>query len=236
MVLRIELAIVDDHRSNPVHATKRIGPDVDDAEHEPHLESGASVTEPEYIWDVPLFQQTEPQQESLPDQSTEPAPPVVPAQPAPLSPSLWSMATPAPQRPERRASAPAPTWAETPTGPAYEPEPPKYLPTYESMEQSAGAPAQVRDPLAGLQMAPVPSPHHSQAQSRQTIQSAPAAVARALTGFVSNRPPAVGLQETAAQPEAKSSSILTAGLTIGFALLVVVLVLVFIQLMTSLLR
>ena len=69
----------------------------------------------------------------------------------------------------------------------------------------------------------------------QSFQPAPAA--RADAWFLSNQPAAtVAVAEDDAQPEGRSSSILTAGLTIGFALLVIVLVLVFIQLMTSLLR
>jgi hypothetical protein len=54
--------------------------------------------------------------------------------------------------------------------------------------------------------------------------------------FLNNQPAAVAVADDEVHPEGKSNSILTAGLTIGFALLVIVLVLVFIQLMTSLLR
>jgi hypothetical protein len=80
------------------------------------------------------------------------------------------------------------------------------------------------------------------------VQSAPAAGARAHTGqanvaadqanlrFLSNQPAAASAADDDAEPIAKSSSLLTAGLTVGFALLVIVLVLVFIQLMTSLLK
>jgi hypothetical protein len=115
---------------------------------------------------------------------------------------------------------------------------------------------QTRDPLAGLPAAPSvpPAPYAPTAPATSTspqipaesFQSAPAAGSRARTGqaatnqadlwFLSNQPAATVVEEDDAQPEGGSSSILTAGLTIGFALLVIVLVLVFIQLMTSLLR
>jgi hypothetical protein len=65
-----------------------------------------------------------------------------------------------------------------------------------------------------------------------SVRSAPAAGWRARFGL----PAAASAADDDAQPTGRSSSVMTAGLTIGFALLVIVLVLVFIQLMTSLLR
>jgi hypothetical protein len=79
----------------------------------------------------------------------------------------------------------------------------------------------------------------------ESFRSPPAVGSRARTGraaanragswFRSNQPATTVNEEDDVQPEGRSS-ILTAGLTIGFALLVIVLVLVFIQLVTSLLR
>jgi hypothetical protein len=98
---------------------------------------------------------------------------------------------------------------------------------------------QLHDPLTGLPAAPngppapyvVPAPYASAPPQVpiQSFQSAPAASSRGRDGQTT-------AQDDDAQPEGRSPSILTAGLTIGFALLVIVLVLVFIQLMTSLLR
>jgi hypothetical protein len=108
--------------------------------------------------------------------------------------------------------------------------------------------AQAHDPLAGLpggqyvapgpQLAPTPYTSTPPQTPVQSFQSVPGS--RTGTGDVAGDQADMVRREQSdddgVQPEGRSSSIQTAGLTIGFALAVIVLVLVFIQLMTSLLR
>jgi hypothetical protein len=162
--------------------------------------------------------------------------------------------------------APPPTWALTePTRP-YMPEPPQYMPPsapqYQQppTNQPAWPPSQSADPLYGLPAAPnvQPGPYQpaqsqypSQypAQSVQSVPSAPAAGSRARTGqanagagqadlwFLSNQPTAAATDAEGDTGMAnRPLTLMTVGLTVGFGLLVIVLVLVFVQLMTSLLK
>ena len=200
-----------------------------------------------------LTQPTPPYQPPAPlYQPPAPQPPATPQYPAAYPPQPYP-----PQ-----AYQPAPQDYHT-TPQEYQPAPPQYQPP--APQPSAWPPAQpigpAHDPLAGLPAAPyvapspyapapyapiAPTPATPQQMPVQSFQSAPAAGSRARTGqvaadqadlwFLSNQPAATTLADDDAQPEGRSSSILTAALTIGFALLVIFLVLVFIQFMTSLLR
>ena len=131
-----------------------------------------------------------------------------------------------------------------------QPEPAQYVPpSAPRYQQPAWQPTQSTDLLYGLPAAPnqqpagyspagyqpAPQSPSNPAQGQYpvpSVQSAPAAGWRARIGL----PAAASAADDDAQPMGRSSSVMTAGLTIGFALLVIVLVLVFIQLMTSLLR
>ena len=89
---------------------------------------------------------------------------------------------------------------------------------------------------AQTQYAPQPVQSASAAGSRARTAQANAAADQADPSFLSNQPTTAAATDDDAQRIGKPSSFLTAGLTVGFALLVIVLVLVFVQLMTSLLR
>jgi hypothetical protein len=188
-----------------------------------------------------------------------------PDQPAPWSrPNQPQQREPAQQRqPEQREAqlppvAPPPTWALTEPTPPAMPEAPQYMPPAPAprqqlparrpqypplvpqSQQPAWPPRNSPDPLRGLAAAPNQQPASYQAQvyqpaqsqySAQPVQSVPPADA----WFLPSEPIAAA-QDEDVQPATPTSSLLTAGLTVGFALLVIVLVLVFIQLMTSLLK
>jgi hypothetical protein len=188
----------------------------------------------------------------------QPAPWSTPAQP-PERPSHM----PPPVAPPPTWALTEPTPPYTPEPPQYvPPSAPRYQPP---ANQPAWPPSQSADPLYGLPAAPnvqpapyqaapyqpVQSQYPSQypAQSVPSVPSAPAAGSRARTGqanaaadqadlwFLSNQP-------TAATTDAEGDTgmanrpltLMTVGLTVGFGLLVIVLVLVFVQLMTSLLK
>ena len=219
MVLRIELAIVDESRVNPADAAERFGPDADvrAPEYNPRTDEGRAP-EPEYIWDVPAAD-VQPQLAPPPSTWLSPAQPTPPNnQPAPWSPPPQ----PEPQTPS--PVAPAPTWALTEPTPSDTPEPPQYSPP--------SAPRYQQPPAPRSAWSPSPSP--------DPLSGLPAALSTAVEpagrGFTSNQPEVATAADHDAEPMGKSSPLLTAGLTVGFAILVVVLVLVFFQLMTSLLR
>ena len=195
-----------------------------------------------------LTQPTPPYQPPAPQyRPPEPQPPAAPQYPAAYTPQ---------QYPPQAYQAATHDYQSAPQD--YQSAPPQYQPP--APQPSAWPPTQpggqAHDPLAGLPAAPyvapapyapiAPAPATPQQMPVQSFQSAPAAGSRARTGqvaadqadlwFLSNQPAATTVEDDDAQTEGRSSSILTAGLTIGFALLVIVLVLVFIQLMTSLLR
>jgi hypothetical protein len=140
--------------------------------------------------------------------------------------------------------------------PQYQPEPPQYMPPpapqyQQPQHQQPQYPQQYQQPAWPAAPQPFDQPSRPQhmpqpVQSAPLVQSAPTGGSRARTGgvaadqadlwFLNNQPAPAAAEFDEHVAEGKSNSILTAGLTIGFALLVIVLVLVFIQLMTSLLR
>ena len=264
MVLRIELAIVDEsQRANPADAARRVGPDADARapQYDPRPDGDrAPLPWPDYLWNVPPIdvpkQQRGPRQ-AEPRRAWPPAP-VQPTQldwdlpqlsgPGPDQPAPWS--TPQRQPQLLPPVAPPPSWALTQPTPPSAPEPPQFAPpSAPRYQQPAWPPSQSTDPLYGLPAAPneqpagySPAGYQPAPQSPSmpaqvqypvpSVQSAPAAGWRARIGL----PAAASAADDDAQPMGRSSSVMTAGLTIGFALLVIVLVLVFVQLMTSLLR
>lgn len=208
-----------------------------------------NVAPPPSAW-LPAPQAAQPQQ---PQNLDWDLPQVAPGQPMADPPAPWSTSA-APQHPQqspRAPYAPAPTWAMTEPTPNFQPEPPRYMPPPAPQYQQPPAPQypQLHDPFhqSGYQPAPQAAwppaqqpfdqptgPQHmpQPMQSAPVVQSAPAA-----DPWVLNNQPAAATAPVGADvQEVKANSLLTAGLTIGFALLVIVLVLVFIQLMTSLLR
>ncbi len=112
MVLRIELAIVDEsHRPNPAESAKRVGPDADvrRPQFEPRETEGGSVPEPEYIWDVPPVAPNEAKEQ--PQQRAREVQP--PAQP------------PYPPQPTQHVAPPPSAWLPpTPPTPPTQPTPP----------------------------------------------------------------------------------------------------------------
>jgi hypothetical protein len=218
---------------------------------------------PQQAQPAPQPQQPQAMDWDLPQLAAQQPPPVDP--PAPWStpqnqapsqqqsapPPTWAMTQPTPPfQPEPAQYMPPPTpQPQEPAAPHWPPQPqqapqaaqyPAAAPGYQQPPQAAWPPQQ-NDPLYGM-----PAASQYQAQpAPQMAQSAPAAGSHARIGevaadqadlwFLNNQPAATAADDDV-HPAAKSNSILTAGLTIGFALLVIVLVLVFIQLMTSLLR
>jgi hypothetical protein len=204
---------------------------------------GPQVTGPEPDQPAPWSTPSQPQgrQSHMP-------PPVAP-------PPTWAMTEPTPPyepEPAQYMPPPAPHYQQ-PAAPQYQqpvwppsrsPDPLYDVPAAPSQQPAAYPPA--APPFA---YPPAQSQYPAQpVQSVPSVHSAPAAGSRARTGqanaaadqadlwFLSNQPAAVTTPDDGAQAVTKLSSILTAILTIGFALLVIVLVLVFVQLMTSLLK
>jgi hypothetical protein len=166
---------------------------------------------------------------------SEPAPATPPVQPV-AQPSPWSAG---PQT--SQFAPPDPTPWEQPSPVAPEPA--------QSWLEPVAPPTPSGDPLAAVPAAafeaaspfvparPAPAPVQPAASPRSTAVSTatPAAADAADLWFLASEPqPAAG--EVESREARQSSSILTGALTIGMALLVIVLVLVFIQLMTSILR
>jgi hypothetical protein len=130
------------------------------------------------------------------------------------APSAAPYAAPAPY--VAPYAAPAPYVAPAP---AYQPEPEPYQP-----QPYQPQPYQ-------------PQPYQSEAQAAPYARTAAATTdPQADLWFLSNQPSAAVAADDEEETEVRSSSLMTAGLTVGFAILVIVLVLVFIQLMTSILR
>jgi hypothetical protein len=265
MVLRIELAIVDENqRANPANAARRVGPEADvrAPEYDPRPEGDrAPLPWPEYLWNVPPVdvqkQQRGPRQ-AEPGSPGQPAPAQqtqmdwdLPQLSGPQSDQLAPWSAPPQRQPQMPPPvAPPPTWVLTEPTPPSAPESPQYAPpSAPRYQQPAWPTSQSTDPLYRLPAAPnqqpagyspagyQPAPQSPSMPAQDqypvpSVQSAPAAGWRARIGL----PAAASAADDDAQPTGRSSSVMTAGLTIGFALLVIVLVLVFIQLMTSLLR
>jgi hypothetical protein len=217
MVLRIELAFVDEtNRANLADAAKRAGHDADvrAPEYNPRTHGrGEPLPEPEYEWGVPppisheQLDQGQGQSQQLDWDLPQVSGPQL-GNRQPDQPAPWS--TPQQQQaPTQRPVAPPPTWAMTEPTPAYSPEPPRYLapPAAQQDQQPAAEPWQQQTQLPSQQ----PDLYLQPDEPAQT-------------------------SDDHIQPVGTSSSILTAALTVVFALLVIVLVLVFFQLMTSLLK
>ena len=209
-------------------------------------------------WSTPPQHQSPQQQAVAPPPTwamTEPTPPLQPEPPQYMPPPV----APQYQQPQQGYQQPQEqAWPSARSAdPLYGvPAAPNQQPTY---EQSAYQQPTYQQPTyqqpAPYPQAQQPVPYSQGAPSMPaqsqypvpSVQSAPAAGSRARTGqanaaadqadlwFLNNQPAATAAEDDA-QGVAKSSSLLTAGLTVGFALLVIVLVLVFIQLMTSLLK
>ena len=176
MVLRIEVAIVDEsRRANPADAAKRVSPDSDvrRPEYEPrHQGSRAPMPEPEYIWDAPPV----PPPQSQPRRARQPAPtnppPPVPARSVSPPPSAWQPAAPVPPEPMTMdwdlpsvgGSQPMPDptapWATpTPTQPPVQPPTPAPAPTW-ALTQPA-------------QSFELPAPQYPPTYAPQSYQPAP---------------------------------------------------------------
>ncbi|HEY8136176.1 MAG TPA: hypothetical protein VIF08_09070 [Candidatus Limnocylindrales bacterium] len=201
IVLRIELAIVDEsRRPDAVHVVRRVGQDGDvlDLEYEPRDGGRGLAPWPEYIWDTPpemtRLRRREPGEQPHPDvapavdrQSARPT-----SQPMTLDWELPAVG-PAQSMPDPRAPS-APT--VQPVAP-YVPAPPQHeLPTQPKHPPAAQLPYPPADPLYGLPAAPNPQPARYSPPGYQpapyspsmptqgqypvpAVQSAPAAGARA---------------------------------------------------------
>ncbi|HUP82782.1 MAG TPA: hypothetical protein VM284_01165 [Candidatus Limnocylindria bacterium] len=180
---------------------------------------------------------------------TEPQPPYQPAPPQYMPPPAQRYQQPPQPQYSTQNQQTYPQGQQSAWPPAHSPDPlygVPAAPNQQPADQSAYPQPSAYQPTPYSQPAPpVPVPSHYPAQS---VPSAPAAGSRARTGqanaaadqadlwFLSNQSSAgVAAFEEEVQ-ERRSSSLLTGVLTVGFALLVIVLVLVFIQLMTSLLK
>ena len=265
LVVRIELSIVDDGRHvltvtpdrelpTPRHPEfEPRAPRVLDPEPEPV--SGAAWIEPADVpqateaapWDRPEATATpaEVAPWTKPAPSTDPAPWTEPeAQPEPAAQSDVAAQS------EPAAPAPEPvSWAPTATSPADDFfAPPEWNVPHDPATPAPWQPTPAAQPQAQLSSTFAPSPtfepasyanQPAAATQMPTAAAQPASAASIASDndlwFLSTEPSEA---EVAAAPAAakEPSSLFTGALTVGMAVLVIFLVLVFIQLMTSLLR